>query len=628
MSRSKRSTHRKGVQSLNPPKPGSRNNNVQTRSVLSWFSNRLLIVFALATCTLILYSPVGNHPFINYDDPDYVVGNVHIKDGLSWKTLTWALTSTEQANWHPLTWMSHALDFQLFGANPAGHHWMSVAIHTFNVVLLFLLLQRVSGYTGRSFLVAAMFAWHPLNVESVAWVAERKNVLSTMLLLLTLAAYASYARRPGVKRYSLVAGLFLLGLAAKPMLVTLPGILLLMDYWPLCRVRGWSSPSQAFPTEQQGFRILVLEKLPLLALSVGSAVLTLIAQRVNLMPMEQLSYASRLENAAYSYWMYLAKAFWPAALAIFYPRSAQGLPLWHWLGASIFLAAFSVVVWKRASSRPFLLVGWLWFLGTLVPVLGIVQVGAQSMADRYAYVPLIGIFVGVVWSLRLHIGLTAQIVIVTIVLGALAVTTWHQLQYWQSDYALWSHTLDVTHDNVVAEDKLGIALQALGRQDKAVSHFANAVRLNPSDPLGNFSIGADLHWHGRLQEAISHYELAIQGSTDLRLKADAYQNLGTAFLQLGDRVQAREDFLLALKDNPSLITVFAGLGELASEEARTLSRSVVQHPTDQGYLQLGRAFQEEGLVSEARCAYDEALILNPTLEDARLALAALNNVSR
>ncbi|HEY3973259.1 MAG TPA: tetratricopeptide repeat protein [Candidatus Sulfotelmatobacter sp.] len=587
--------------------------------------HRVSAALALAVATLILYSSTGSHPFTNYDDPGYVLENSHVKKGVTWETLNWALTTTEQGNWHPLTWFSHALDCQFFGLDASGHHWTSVAIHALNVVLLFLLLQRITGATFRSFLVAALFAFHPLNVESVAWVAERKTVLSTLFFLLTLGAYGYYAMQVGLKRYSLVAGLFVLGLAAKPMLVTLPFVLLLMDYWPLCRIQGWSPPSQ-FPSVQESFSRLVVEKLPLMALSAGSAVVTVMAQRTNLAPSEQFSFAMRLENAAYSYWMYLAKAFWPMRLALYYPHPANSLPAWQWIGATLFLVAVSALVWRQASSRPYLLVGWLWFLGTLVPVLGIVQVGAQGMADRYAYIPLIGIFVAVVWGVKLPAHVAAQAAAGAIVLVPLFVVTWRQIGYWKSDYDLWSHTLAVTENNLIAEDKLGVALQAMGRQQDAITHFANAARLNPLDPLSNFSLGADLHWHGRLQDAIPHYEVTIKETTDARLQADAYQNLGAAYLQMGERAQARENFLLALKANPGLLSVFAGLGELGTEAARTLSRSVVQHPSGLGFLQLGRMFQQDGLVPEARLAYAEALTLSPDPDEARQALAALDRV--
>jgi hypothetical protein len=309
-----------------------------------------------------------------------------------------------------------------------------------------------------------------------------------------------------------------------------------------------------------------------------------------------------MENAVFSCDMYLAKAVWPVSLALYYPHPGTGLLAWRWIGMGLLLIVISVLVWTQRSSRPFLIFGWCWFLGTLVPVLGIVQVGVQAMADRYAYVPLIGVFVTVVWVAWGAVGKVARVVSIAVVLLSLSLLTIRQLGYWKSNYDLWSHTLAVTQNNLVAEDKLGSALQALGRQDEAMIHFANAVRLDSLDPFGNFSLGADLQWHGHLREAIPHYEITIRQTNDARLRADAYQNLGTDYLQLGDEKLARENFLLALRTNPGLITVFAGLGELAGEPARGLSQAVVQTPTAEGFQQLAAAFRESGRVEEAGLA--------------------------
>jgi protein O-mannosyl-transferase len=593
--------------------------------------NRSSRKLSLTACLLLglltagLYGPVGAHPFVNYDDPAYVTENPHVKAGLTWETFKWALTATEASNWHPLTWLSHAADCEVFGLNSSGHHWDSVLLHAINAILLFLLLQQATGAMGKSLLVAALFAAHPLNVESVAWIAERKNVLSTTLLLLTLGAYGWYALRPAWSRFGIVSGLFLLGLMAKPMLVTLPFVLLLLDYWPLQRIAGWNSTQQASRFVPASFSRLVAEKIPLMVMSAGSAVLTLIAQRASLAPNEQFPLWLRFENAIYSYGMYLGKAFWPTRLALFYPHSGNSLPAWQWIGTGLMLLAISMLAWKQGSARPHLLVGWCWFLGTLVPVLGIVQVGAQAMADRYAYVPLIGVFVAVAWSVKLPARLAGKVIVATIVLATLTFLTWRQIGYWKTNYDLWSHTLAVTENNLVAEDKLGSTLQAMGQQDAAMIHFANAARLDPFDPLSNFSIGADLHWHGHLREAIPHYEIVIQHSADARLRADAYQNLGTDYLQLGNATRARESFLRALNENPRLVTVFAGLGELAGEPARTLSQTVVERPSGEGYLQLGRILQQGGRLPEARLAYAEALALNPALVEARREVAALQS---
>jgi hypothetical protein len=524
-----------------------------------------------------------------------------VQAGLTWNTLRWAFESREASNWHPVTWLSHAADSGLYGINPAGHHWTNVLIHALNVILLFLLLQRGTGAIWQSFIAAALFAVHPLNVESIAWISERKNVLSTFFLLLTLAAYGQYALRPSAKRYAVVVSAFALGLMAKPMLVTLPFILFLIDYWPLQRVEGISEqPPARF--QRASLQQRVAEKVPLVVLSVASAAITIAAQQTSLASTQRFPLALRIENALVSYVLYLKKAAWPSSLALFYPHPEKILA-WQWIGALLLLTTISAVAWKQSRPRPFLLVGWCWFLATLVPVLGIVQVGAQAMADRYAYVPLIGIFVSVAWLAALLRASIPRNTIAVVILGAFSVLTWRQLGYWKNNVDLWSHTLAVTKNNLIAEDKLGAALQADGQQGEAMIHFANALRLDPQDSLANFSLGADLQWHGRLAEAVPYYETSIRQTSDARLLADSYQNLATDYMQMGDERQARENFLRALAANPGLISAFAGLGELAGEPARTLSQAVVQNPTSEGYVELARAFQQVGRVQEAQLAY-------------------------
>jgi len=561
----------------------------------------IVLGLLLGALTLLLYSPAGTHPFLNYDDPSYVTENSHVQAGLSWGTVVWAFQSTEASNWHPITWLSHAADVSLFGASPCGHHWTSVLIHGLNAVLFFLLLRYATGAIWQSLIAAVLFAVHPLNVESVAWISERKNVLSALFLLLTLGAYGWYALRPRATRYGVVIALFALGLMTKPMLVTLPFALLLIDYWPLQRIRPASLRSEPARFRPESISRLMIEKLPLLAMSAASAAITVIAQQASLAPAQRFPSALRLENAIYSCGMYLAKAVWPASLALFYPYPTALSPL-RWMGTAAVLLAVSVMVWKQ-SSRPYVLVGWCWFLGTLVPVLGIVQVGAQAMADRYAYVPLMGTFVAVVWWAWAVTGKGMRITAISVCLLSLLLLTVRQLGYWRTNYDLWTHTLAVTHDNLVAEDKLGSVLQQMGRQDEAMIHFGNAERLDSLDPLSNFSLGADLQWRGHLREAIPRYETAIRQTTDARLQADSYQNLGTDYMQLGDEKLARENFLLALRANPGLLTVFAGLGELAGEPARTLSQSVLQNPTREGFLRLATAFQESGRFEESGLAY-------------------------
>lgn len=569
----------------------------------------LLAVSVLAVATLALYSPVGTHPFINYDDQQYVVNNWYVHGGLSWQTLRWALTATNESNWHPLTWWSHALDYELFGLNPAGHHWTSVVIHTMNVVLLFWLLQWATGAMWRSLIVAALFALHPLNVESVAWVAERKNVLSTLFFLLALGAYGWYARRPGLRRYILTALFFVLGLASKPMVITLPFVLLLVDYWPLRRIEDWSEPSPQFPVPQRKFAHLVLEKLPLLAFSAGSAVITIVAQTKSVVPTLVLPLAVRLEDAVYAYGMYLLKTIWPANLALIYPHPGRTLAAWQIVLAGFAIIFLSLAAWKLRSSRPYFAVGWLWFLGTAVPIIGIIQVGVQVIADRYAYVPLIGIFIALVWAAsdladNFMVPFDARAAATTVVVIALSFATWYQIGYWKTTVDLWTHALQATKDNSIAEHHLANELFRLRRYKEWIFHLQNYARLEPLDPEAHAKLGAYLQDRGRLQEAINEYEDAIRANA-IQLRSGApgletgtlaitYTNLSVIYTQFGDQGKARENTQKALATDAAAVDAMID----------QLRQAVTATPTAQGYLRLGLLLYQRGSSPEA----DEAFI--------------------
>ena len=593
----------------------------------------LAICLLLAMFTLALYSPAFGHPFIfNYDDDIYVNNNAHVKAGLTWETVRWALTSTESSNWHPVTWLSHALDCTLYGLNPHGHHVTNVLFHVLNVVLLFLLLVRATGAAGRSFLVAALFAVHPFNVESVAWIAERKNVLSTFFFLLTLGAYGWYALKPSIKRYVAVAALFVLGLASKPMVVTLPCVLLLLDYWPLRRIRRWSqfNPDAAFPVPQAPFSRLVVEKLPLLALSAGDCAVTFFAQRSGGAMRLVLPLGVRLENAIYAYAMYVWKAFWPAWLAVFYPHPGATLAVWRLALAAVFLFAVSVLVWWPRAVRPYLIVGWLWFLGTLVPVIGLVQVGEQAIADRYAYVPLIGIFVVAVWGAAdladsRQLSFRSRAKAAAIVLAIFSLFTIDQLRYWRSAVDLWAHAVDVTKDSFLGEEDLGAALLATDRYAEALPHFQKAVKMRPSDPGPHLNLGGDLALSDRPREAVLEYEAAIPLTSDPEMRLSAYTTLGRLYSNLGDYAKARTSYQEALRIDPQKASAMEGLAKVELSDA---IRNAVETPSGETYLRLGQLFQQEGRAPEARAAYEQALQLNPKLGDARKALGALNQQSK
>lgn len=625
--------------------------------------NRTLCI-VLAMATFAIYFRATHNEFVNYDDQAYVVENTHIHQGLTTATIRWALTAVEAANWHPLTWMSHALDVQLFHMQPAGHHLTSIVLHLLNVALLFFLLAKATGEMARSFFVAALFALHPINVESVAWVAERKNVLCMFFVLLTLAAYGWYARRPQIGRYVLVAVSFALALAAKPMAVTLPFALLLVDFWPLRRVDSLPI-SQAFPVPQRAFRSLVVEKVPLLLLSLGSAVITLTAQRPAETSGENLPLLARMLNALYAYSMYLLKAIWPTRLAPFYPYEGYKLQIWAFFLCIGLLGAVSVVVLKKRSSV-YMPVGWFWFLGTLVPMIGLVQVGDQSMADRYAYLPLIGIFVMMVWGVAdlaqsRDWNPRALVAVGAAVLVVLSAITWRQIGFWHSSRELWFHALDVTKDNYMAEDYVGSALlidayskSGERRLDEALVHFRNAARINPYDAISHLNLGADLHERGELKEAMAEYNNVLSLTHDPHLAAKAYIDMGAASQQLGDLNAAEQYYNEAEKYEPGSPALSINREKLAraknpgapksaaevltedaslmargqasmNKKIRELAASAAAKPSLAAYLELGELQQAAGEIDGARSSFEMAVKLDPKSADAQAALNALNN---
>jgi tetratricopeptide (TPR) repeat protein len=588
---------------------------------------QLVLSLALATIVLLLYAQTNRFFFVNFDDGMYVIQNSHVRAGLTWSTLAWAMTST-YGNWHPVTWISHALDCQLFGINPAGHHFVSVLLHALNAVLLFLLLARVTGRMGASFFVAALFAVHPL-----------KNILSTTFFLLTLGAYGWYVLKPGWKRYLVVALFFALGLASKSMLVTLPFVLLLIDYWPLYRVRDSRTNSQTHGragASQSSAWALALEKLPLLVLSAADSAITILAQRQAgaITSSARFPFTIRLENAIYSYAVYLGKAFWPRSLASMYPYPGSSLPTWK-IALAAALLTIATAAFIKFRSRRYLIVGWLFFLGTLVPVIGLVQVGDQARADRYVYLPLLGIFVIAVWAaadfgawkkINRHVLRLAG----TVVLLALCIVTYRQIGYWKDSVTLWSHTLAVTEDNFAAEDDMGLALIQADRPDEAFPHFERAASLAPNDPVSHANIGTYFHQHGRLQDAIEQYEIALRLTNNAALLVDIYTNLGSAYRQLGNHARSEESFDHALQLDSSRCNVWLGIGHLALDEKRfddairDFSQSVELQPTLEGYLQLGRALALVNRRSEALTAYQQALKLSPNSEKAERAVASLS----
>ena len=570
--------------------------------------------------TLALYYPALHSGFVNYDDPAYVTSNFHVQQGLNSRSVAWAFTSTAEANWHPLTWISHMLDVQLFGLRPAGHHAQSVLWHAVNVVLLFLLLAKATGFVGRSALVAGLFAVHPLNVESVAWVAERKTVLCTFFFLLALGAYGWYVKRPRVSRYLLVALLFALGLMAKPMAITLPFALLLIDFWPL----------QRFP--ETPISKLALEKIPLLALSAASAAITLYAQRAGgaVGSTELLPLAMRVKNAIYSYLIYVEKTVWPSRLAVFYPHPEDSLALWKVLGAAAVLAAVTALFWHFRERR-YLLVGWLWFLGTLAPVIGIVQVGRQAWADRYAYLPLWGLFVIGVWlvsegAARISLSRAAQAAIASGVLLGYSVAAHSQIEYWRDSYRLFAHTIQVTDANPIAEGNLGSALMEVQRPDLAVPHLERAVRLMPTLSTAHYNLGTLLQRQNELDRALQEYQLALKYGSDEREAAQTHNNLGVLFNQLGRRDEAVAEFTAAIAVNPNEQNSWIGRGMIEREEGKLdaalqdFARAAQVAPSPLAFYWQGRVLEDKGQLSAAAEAYRAALKMAPNFGDTQVRL--------
>jgi tetratricopeptide (TPR) repeat protein len=580
-----------------------------------------LIGLLLFLGTLSLYYPALQNGFVNYDDPAYVTSNWHVQQGLTSRTVAWAFTSTTEANWHPLTWISHMLDVQLFGLRPAGHHAQSVLWHALNVVLFFLLLAKATGFVGRSAVVSALFAFHPLNVESVVWVAERKTVLCTFFFLLAMGAYGWYAKRPRAGRYLLVMLLFALGLMAKPMAITLPFALLLLDFWPL----------QRFP--ETPLSKLVLEKIPMLALSTASAAITLYAQRTGgaVGSIELLPLGMRVKNAIYSYLIYIDKAIWPSRLAVFYPHPEGSLALWKVLGAVAVLLTITAVFWHFRERR-YLLVGWLWFLGTLAPMIGIVQVGRQAWADRYAYLPLWGLFVIGVWlaseaAARISLSRTVQVAVASAVLLGYCVTTHTQIGYWRDSYSLFTHAIEVTVANPIAEGNLGSALMEMRRPDLAAPHLERALQLMPTLATAHYNLGTLLQRQNELGRAQHEYQLALQYASDEREAAQTHNNLGVLFNQLGRRDEAVAEFTQAIALNPYEQNSLVGRGLIEREEGKLdaalqdFTRAAQVVPSPQASYWQGRVLEEKGQLSAAAAAYRTALKLAPNFGDTQMRLS-------
>ncbi len=591
---------------------------------------RLIGCLLLALATLALYSPVTHSPFLNYDDGAYVTDNFHVRSGLSWNTVVWAFQTSEASDWHPITWLSHAFDCQLFGLNPAGPHTVNVLLHAANAVLLFLILESATGLAWRSLVVAALFALHPLNVESVAWISERKNVLSMFFFLVALAAYGWYARRPGVGRYLAVTIAYAFGLMTKAQVITFPFALLLLDYWPLGRLGQRLAPanvvgreSAVAPVREATFWKLIWEKVPWFALSLVSAVITIKVEASA--TQAKLPLWIHLGNAAISYVKYLGKAFWPVNLAVVYPHPEFRISVPAAVVSACLIFALTVLAVIFRERRPFF-VGWFWFLGTLVPMIGLVQISVHAMADRYAYIPLLGIFVIVCWGAAdllesWHIPTAVPATLAAATLLALGIALHRQVSFWSDNVVLWSHTLAITEGNYTAEDNLGTALIAEGKIEEAMPHLRHALLLRPDDVMATLNIATYEQMRGNYRAALAGYARVMQLTPDPSFAETALVNSGYAHYSLKEYDDARRDFEAGVKQQPWNSPAYRGLGLVAqrvgdiSRAVGNYERSVELQPSPVGYLLLAQALELAGQTDAARAARIQASRMTADLSD-------------
>lgn len=552
---------------------------------------RIGVTIGLIVAVAFLYAPVRHHPFISFDDFDYVAAHPQVSRGLTWGGFVWAWAGVHGSTWHPITSLSHMLDVAWFGLDPGAHHVVNAVVHAANAVLLFLVLANLTGRTWPSAWVAAVFAVHPLHVESVAWISERKDVLCALFCFLTIGAYARYVRRPSPRRYAVIAFAFALALLSKPMAVTLPFVLLLLDVWPL---RRWSfvapgSGMSTSPSVQRPRRIdmraesdsapaavpvlgLIREKLPLLAMAAVISVVTFVVQRRTgaVMDFEVVPIWGRVANATVAYVVYVFKTIWPANLAVFYPYQSAW-PLLQVGGSVVAIAVVTVLSATQVRRRAYALVGWLWFVGMLVPVIGIVQVGHQAMADRYMYLPQIGLTVVVAWGVadlarRWRLAGAVVVVLAIIPLAAAAVVTTRQVALWADDVVLFEHALAVTPRNALAHNTLGTALVARGRYVEAIERYGQAIEIHPGYALAHNNLGEVLGRVGRSDEAIFHYREALRLQPDF---AWAHNNMGAAFQAQGRGDDAAASFREALRLDPAYAEAHNNLGVALATRGET-----------------------------------------------------------
>ena len=602
----------------------------------STFCTVSVVCCLLALAVAVVFGQTVQHDFINFDDDIYVYNNPHIAHGFTGHALAWSFSTFHASNWHPLTWLSHALDCQLYGAqNAAGHHLTNVALHAIVAVLLLLLLWQMTGDLWPSAFVAAVFALHPLRAESVAWVAERKDLLCGLFFILTLAAYVHYVRHPFAwGRHLLVLGAFALGLMAKPMLVTLPFLLLLLDYWPLGRM---SALKLASP---KTWRALLVEKIPLLALAAASCAVTPLAQRQAMIPMDVVPLSARIANAVVAYVAYIGQFFYPSGLAVFYPYPSEGLPTWKIVVGVAALVIVSAVALLGRRRMPYLFVGWFWYLGMLVPVIGLMQVGSQAMADRYTYLPQIGLCVALAWgAAKLAAGWRyerwAYGVASALVLVCLATCAYRRTAFWRNNETLWNRAIACTTGNVFAHNNLGAALASEKNVDAAIAHFRKATAIAPTFAISYENLGVALEASGKSEEAAAAYRRAelspyfkaiAQYQKALKIRPNSclvHNNLGNALAACGHVDEATAEYRTALKINPNYASAHSNLANILAGQGRNdeaiaeYKKAIALDPNRaDAHNNFGAVLADQGRLGEAIAKFQKALDIEPDFADA------------
>ena len=579
------------------------------------------ICLLLAVAVFMVFGQTLHHEFVNLDDEDYVYENTEVIRGLTLPGIAWALTHSYASNWHPLTWISHMLDCELYGLNPGGHHLTSVVLHATAAILLFLALRQMTRALWPSAFVAAVFAIHPLRVESVAWVSERKDVLSGLFFMLTLMAYVRYARNVfSLGRYLTVVLCFALGLLSKPMLVTLPFVLLLLDYWPLRRI-----PATAPPSALGALRPLVVEKIPLFTLSVASCAVTILAQREAVATISKVPVALRIGNAVVSYIIYLGQTVFPVRLAPFYPLFASDLPVWKVGLALVLLVGISAGVILQRRKRPYLLVGWLWYVGMLAPVIGLLQVGNQARADRYTYLPQIGVYLFVAWGARdmfssRRFGRLVLGSLSLAVIASLMVCATIQTSYWRNSEVLWIHALSCTSRNYAAYNNLGGVLFGQGRAAQAIDDYQKALEIRPDFVEARYNLANALAAQGRSVDAIEQYQKAFELAPD---NAEAHSSLGTVLMGQGRHAEAIDQYLKALEIRPDFVEARYNVANALAAQGR-FAEAIEQYKQalrinpryEQAINNLANALTAQGRFAEAIEEYQKAIELRPDSAEA------------